>query len=376
MSKNNFLLLSTTTLMFFFTGCAERGYVLTSTPATSTITAQMSSDIRDTTKSTKDELSKMKAAVKKELKKKRVKKAATAKQKQKNAQQKVQRAKEARKLEQIRQKRNRAEQKAKELRDAKALKEKKRQQFQANKAKALEEKRAKEARLQKEKEIEILKAKKKESEAKALEQQLALEKKQHEAKRLKELEAAKALEIKKQQEAEILRKKKEEKNRRDAKILKEKQLQALQNKKHTETVTVYNPSFTQPLRFKRINKTYQKFGTSELHGHVIYLDHAGQEIDLRQKNVYLLPVGAKINYWYNNYYLKNKGQHLTPTAISYLNSTTLDLNKNFNFFGVPAGTYYIVIESLYPGSLKKVYIAKKINVGKYKKVMAVFSKKL
>ncbi len=366
MLKNRlFLLLAT---LFLFSGCAERGYVLTSTPATHTITAQMSSDIRDTTKSTNDELSKMKAAVKKELKKKRVKK-----QRQKYAQRQAQRAKLAR----MREKQRKAAQKAKELQDAKALKEKEQQTLQTQRVKALEEKRVEESRLQKQKEIEALKAKKKEAEAKVLEKQLALEKEQRELKKRKELEAANLLEAKKLQEAEALKKKMEEKNRKEAESLKQKRLQALQKKKtETETITVYNPSFSQPLRFKRINKTYQKFGTSELHGHVIYLDHTGQEIDLAQKKVYLLPVGAKINHWYTNYYLKNKGQNLTPTAVSYLNSTTLDLNKNFNFFGVPAGTYYIVIESLYPRSLKKVYIAKKINVGKYKKVMAVFSKKL
>ena len=364
MLKNRlFLLLAT---LFLFSGCAERGYVLTSTPATHTITAQMSSDIRDTTKSTKDELSKMKAAVKKELKTKRVKK-----QRQKYAQRQAQRAK----LTRIREKQRKAAQKVKEVQDAKALKEKEQQTLQTQRAKALEEKRVEKVRLQKQKEIEALKAKKKEAEAKALEKQLALEKEQRELKKRKELEAENLLEAKKLQEAEALKKKIDEKKRKEAESLKQKQLQALQKKK-TETITVYNPSFSQSLRFKRINKTYQKFGTSELHGHVIYLDHAGQEIDLAQKKVYLLPVGAKINHWYTNYYLKNKGQNLAPTAVSYLNSTTLDLNKNFNFFGVPAGTYYIVIESLYPRSLKKVYIAKKINVGKYKKVMAVFSKKL
>jgi len=64
---------------------------------------------------------------------------------------------------------------------------------------------------------------------------------------------------------------------------------------------------------------------------------------------------------------------------NYLNSTYLNLEKNFEFYGVAEGSYYVIIESNYPSYMardKKVYIAKKIQVGKYKKIMAVFSKKL
>jgi len=91
-----------------------------------------------------------------------------------------------------------------------------------------------------------------------------------------------------------------------------------------------------------------------------------------------LPMSAKLNHWYNNYYLKNKSS-TSKTIVNYLNQTSLNLEKNFEFFGVPEGKYYIIIESNYPSSMaknKKVYIAKKIQVGKYKKIMGVFSKKL
>ena len=65
--------------------------------------------------------------------------------------------------------------------------------------------------------------------------------------------------------------------------------------------------------------------------------------------------------------------------MQYINATHLNLEKNFAFYGLATGTYYIIIESRYPASIaknKKVYIAKKINVEKYKKIMTVFSKKL
>jgi len=135
---------------------------------------------------------------------------------------------------------------------------------------------------------------------------------------------------------------------------------------------------TKALHFRQINKVYHKFGTSEIHGHVIYLSQNGQETRLNQTKIYLLPMSRKVNYWYKHYYLKNKSS-ANKTTVKYLNETTLDLEKNFEFYGIPKGRYYIIIESNYPDSIakdKKVYIAKKIKVGKYKKIMGVFSKKL
>lgn len=131
------------------------------------------------------------------------------------------------------------------------------------------------------------------------------------------------------------------------------------------------------MNFKLINKIYHKFGSSEIHGHVIYLDASGQEVRLAGVKVYLLPISAKLNDWYQNYYLKNKNNPSENVTIAnYLNSTYLDLSKNFEFYGVAEGAYYVIIEAKHPARQEKVYIAKRIEVGKYKKVMAVFSKKL
>lgn len=137
---------------------------------------------------------------------------------------------------------------------------------------------------------------------------------------------------------------------------------------------------TESLTFKPSSQTYQKFGTSEIHGHVVYLTPAGQEINLQNTKIYLVPKNTKTDYWYNNYYLKNKeASSLSKTVVQYMNATHLNLEKNFAFYGLASGIYYIIIESSYPTSVaknKKVYIAKKINVEKYKKIMTVFSKKL
>jgi len=143
---------------------------------------------------------------------------------------------------------------------------------------------------------------------------------------------------------------------------------------------VKTTSSTKLLAFRQIKKVYHKFGNSEVHGSVIYLDASGLEVRLRDTKVYLLPKSATLDYWFSRYYLKNKSDGKNKnTIVHYLNKSTLNIEKKFEFFGVPEGTYYIIIESSYPDNMsadKKIYIAKKIEVGKYKKIQGVFSKKL
>ncbi len=110
------------------------------------------------------------------------------------------------------------------------------------------------------------------------------------------------------------------------------------------------------------------------------MNQAGKEIALKSTKVYLVPKNVKTDNWYNNYYLKNKeSSTLSKSVVNYINATHLNLEKNFAFYGLAPGIYYVIIESSHPSSKvknKKVYIAKKINVEKYKKIMTVFSKKL
>jgi hypothetical protein len=150
----------------------------------------------------------------------------------------------------------------------------------------------------------------------------------------------------------------------------------------------FNPKFTEDqllssstedLIFKSIKKTYQKFGNSEIHGHVIYLNTSGLEMRLENSIIYLLAVNQKLDNWYNNFYLKNNRQTSQGTQVNYLNHTYLNLSKNFAFHGIAPGEYFVIIVSDNPKkdkTNKKIYIAKKIKVEKRKKIMAVFSKKL
>lgn len=154
-------------------------------------------------------------------------------------------------------------------------------------------------------------------------------------------------------------------------------------KRHYKPISRKEPlieAHTQQLNFQAIDKTYHKFGTSEIHGHVIYLTKSGQPIKLNNSIIYILPVTHTVTQWYENYYLKNKDHaSIDNTLVKYINKTHLNLEQNFAFYGIAEGSYYIIIESDYPSSIaknQKVYIAKKLEVGRYKKVMAVFSKKL
>ena len=129
------------------------------------------------------------------------------------------------------------------------------------------------------------------------------------------------------------------------------------------------------LRFIPIDKTYVKFGTSEIHGHVIYMDN-GVESPLYKPAAYLVPKSAIANKWYRDYYLKNKTPQ-KPLTLIYVNKTNLDFDNNFSLYGVEKGDYYIVIAAKDPQNLKRtIYIAKDLHVDRYKKVMAVFSKAL
>jgi len=394
MLKNTLLLSS----LLLFSGCAERGYQLTTQTSTHTLTAQSSVDISDTQVQTNQELLKMQDAIKKERKKKRT----------------ILKAKNTITETKTREKEERVN--AKKLYDKKVLQK----ELEARKAKTLDDKRL---ALQREEEIgrkhrliveekekkkhqeEIkklaeFKVKKQEEKAKALEANMKKSAQEQALKKEKSLKLEKALQIKATLAAQEALKAKEiaAKNVEilrlaqieEAKVIKEekeakvKRLQEKKRKKANVPIEKRKKSSlltsTQSLRFQLINKIYHKFGSSEVHGHVIYLTPSGQETRLTGSKVYILPISAKLNHWYENYYLKNKNNPNTNgTVVNYLNSTYLNLEKNFEFYGVAEGSYYVIIESNYPSHIarnKKVYIAKKIQVGKHKKIMAVFSKKL
>jgi len=369
----NVLLLST---LLLFVGCAERGYTLTTNTVTQTVTAESITPITKKDSTPKiDMLKKMTRAVKKELKT-QIKTDTRKKKKEKRNETKLyhQKEKSSSKTQLASQKTvlshktkpnktsviddiNEENRLKKEARKSKELREAKLKE--AMKLKELFKQKMKTTHIQSSKTINTSKIIKSITPAKVNQEKLKRQQEKLEAK--KSLAEQKRLQERIQQERIQQEKRQQEKQR----LLEE-------SKKETAVTT------TELLNFHQIDKIYHKFGTSEVHGHVIFLTPSGQETRLSQTKVYLLPISAKLNNWYNNYYLKNKSS-TNKTIVNYLNKTSLDIEKNFEFFGVPEGAYYVIIEASYPSSIaknKKVYIAKKIQVGKYKKIMGVFSKKL
>jgi len=416
--------------LWLLTGCVERGFQVTVNEATRTITAVKSVDIREQKKAdTAKEIEKMNKAVTQAQKKqmhhqvphklptappkhtiKVQHKNSTNVQQEEEAQVRLatQKAALAKEKEQARQKEM---EKRRAALEAKHAKEKEAQRLAAQQERIRLEKKAQEEKLAQEKKEQALKALKEEKERKALEEKLAKEKAAREAKEKEEklalerkIAQEKALQLKKEQEekAALARKLEEEKQRalqkqqaeekrkqeeaKKAEALRKKAAEEKLRQEREAAIQKANAQKQKPLQtaealnFKPSMQTYQKFGTSEIHGHVVYLSPTGQEIHLQNTKVYLVPQSTTTDYWYNNYYLKNReSASLAKKTVRYINATHLNLEKNFAFYGLAKGTYYVIIESSYPSSIaknKKVYIAKKINVEKYKKIMTVFSKKL
>lgn len=92
----------------------------------------------------------------------------------------------------------------------------------------------------------------------------------------------------------------------------------------------------------------------------------GQRVAGRQTRLYLNPVTSYSNQWYRESYLGgHKMGKSDPRLFNYLKFTASDGNGDFAFFGVPAGSYYVVgtVKCNSCGG-KNIRIAKKIRVGK------------
>ena len=91
----------------------------------------------------------------------------------------------------------------------------------------------------------------------------------------------------------------------------------------------------------------------------------GQRIVGRQTRLYLNPVTSYSNQWYRESYLAgHKMGKSDPRLFNYLKFTASNGNGEFAFFGVPAGSYYVVgtVKCDLCGG-KNIRIAKKIRVG-------------
>lgn len=327
MSKNTFQFIGFTfAMLMLFSGCAERGYHLTRQSNTHTITAQSNVDIHTPTAHIKHKLQQMQTAIKKEQKK-------TKKETLINTITEIKARKNKHNAQREATRKKAKLQKIQDFKREKETEEKARQTKIPKEAQIKKAEEIKRKELKKFKEKQKLKAEEeKEEEAKALE--IAKRQKQ----KAKEEQEKRIEEKRKQEEAQRKRLEAEKK-------AKMKHLQA-QKEKENQLRKSQKANTTEPLKFHLINNIYHKYGTSEIHGHVIYLNGSGEELRLSGAKVYLLPVSAKLNYWFNNYYLKNRLNPKTnSTTVNYLNTTILDFEKNFAFYGVAEGGYYIIIEA-------------------------------
>lgn len=164
----------------------------------------------------------------------------------------------------------------------------------------------------------------------------------------------------------------------DAVNIKTSTLNTSSKTKSSSRHKVYTTS-VENIVFQRTEETFVKFGKSEIHGHLIYINKHGVPESIKDTLIYLVPSNKKIDTWYKTFYLKDKTDYAHTTRIQYINKTSLNIHKNFIFYGVPTGDYYIIIASTKhtkEGKEEKIYIAKRLKVKKHKKIMVVFSKKL
>ena len=357
------LLLSTLLLL---SACAERGYKLTVNNTTGTVTAQKSIDIRQSTKETsKTDITKMQKAVKKEQTRGKPMGRSAYRIKTNNETSPTVTNIKTDKVAIAQKTQDKKIQEAKEE-EVRATKEHQIALEEEKRLLSIQEERTKEAlRLQLVEEKRVAQLKKEATEKREQEKLYVLKQQKEAAAVKRKLAEEKRVQLAKEQEEE---KRPLATNQHEAKEVKAREV------KKSPLLS------TQSLTFKPSSETYQKFGTSEIHGHVIYLSPNGVEVFLKNTKIYLVAQNTKMDHWYTNYYLKNSHNSAdTQSIVNYINATKLNLERNFAFYGLAPGNYYVVIESSYPKSMaknKKVYITKRITVEKYKKIMTVFSKKL
>ncbi len=118
-------------------------------------------------------------------------------------------------------------------------------------------------------------------------------------------------------------------------------------------------------------------GESTVKG-TIYITHNGLKITGHQTRLYLNPVTSYSNQWYRESYLGgHKMGKSSPKLFNYLKFTASNGNGEFAFYGVPAGSYYVVgtVKCNECGG-KNIRIAKKVRVNGSNTVTVELAKSL
>jgi len=84
-------------------------------------------------------------------------------------------------------------------------------------------------------------------------------------------------------------------------------------------------------------------GSATIKGSIYILDATGQKVYGRQTRLYLNPVTSYSRQWYQESYLGGRKMAKADSRLfNYLKFTTSDKNGRFAFYGVPAGSYYVI----------------------------------
>jgi hypothetical protein len=84
-------------------------------------------------------------------------------------------------------------------------------------------------------------------------------------------------------------------------------------------------------------------GSATIKGSIYLESPTGEKIYGRQTRLYLNPVTSYSRQWYHESYLGGrKMAKADPRLFNYLKFTTSDKTGRFAFYGVPAGSYYVI----------------------------------
>jgi len=123
-------------------------------------------------------------------------------------------------------------------------------------------------------------------------------------------------------------------------------------------------------------------GTATIKGEIYVLDSMGNKIYGRQTRLYLNPVTSYSRQWYTESYLGGrKMAKADPRLFNYLKFTTSDKNGRFAFYGVPAGSYYVIgvvrcAQECGYDTPQNIRVAKEVRVGSGGTVQVELSKSL
>ena len=162
----------------------------------------------------------------------------------------------------------------------------------------------------------------------------------------------------------------------EARLIKEREIVKQQIITSKGTVA-QKKSHKQSIEFIKDDQMFQILGTSEIHGNLKYPHAKKAELEIKDSKIYLIPQNKKSKSWYQKYYQNKTKATAKSIPLEYTQVTQLDPDNAFAFYGIVAGSYYVIIATPYHFDLlgkEKHYIAKNIKIAKKEKVLANFSR--